>query len=57
MFSTVSHPAASVYPDGDKIGIWTGNRDDDLIVPRSSGVDYWAGETESRQEDADATPR
>jgi uncharacterized cupin superfamily protein len=56
MFSTVSYPAASVYPDGDKIGIWTGNRDDDLIVPRSSGVDYWAGETESRQGDADATP-
>jgi uncharacterized cupin superfamily protein len=56
MFSTVSYPAASVYPDGDKIGIWTGNRDDDLIVPRSSGVDYWAGETESRQGDGDATP-
>ena len=45
MFSTVRHPAATVYPDSDKIGIWTGNRDDDLMAPRSSGVDYWAGET------------
>jgi uncharacterized cupin superfamily protein len=45
MFSTVSHPAASVYPDSDKIGIWTGNPDDDLIVRRTSGADYWAGET------------
>jgi uncharacterized cupin superfamily protein len=44
MYSTVSHPAATVYPDSDKIGIWTGNRDDDLMVRRSSGVDYYAGE-------------
>jgi uncharacterized cupin superfamily protein len=45
MFSTVAHPAATVYPDSDKIGIWTGNRDDDLIVKRTSGVGYYAGET------------
>lgn len=45
MFSTVKHPAATVYPDSDKIGIWTGNRDDDVIVRRASGVDYWAGES------------
>ena len=45
MFSTVRHPAATVYPDSDKIGIWTGNREDDLMAPRTSGVDYWAGET------------
>jgi len=45
MFSTVKHPAATVYPDSDKIGIWTGNRDDDLIARRSSAVDYWTGET------------
>ena len=34
MYSTVKHPAATVYPDSDKIAIWTGNRDDDVIVPR-----------------------
>jgi uncharacterized cupin superfamily protein len=45
MFSTVVHPAATVYPDSDKIGIWTGNKDDDLMVKRSSGVEYYEGET------------
>jgi uncharacterized cupin superfamily protein len=44
MYSTVKHPAATVYPDSDKIAIWTGNREDDLIVNRTSGVDYWSGE-------------
>ena len=44
MFSTITHPAASVYPDSGKIGIWTGNRDDDLLVRRTSAVDYWLGE-------------
>ena len=44
MFSTVKHPAATVYPDSDKIAVWTGNKDDDLIAERASGVDYWRGE-------------
>ena len=44
MFSEVRVPAATVYPDSDKIAIWTGNRDDDVIVPRATGVDYWTGE-------------
>jgi uncharacterized cupin superfamily protein len=44
MYSTVKHPAATVYPDSDKIAVWTGNRDDDTIVHRSSAVDYWSGE-------------
>ena len=44
MFSTVKHPAATVYPDSDKIAVWTGNSEDDLIAERSSGVDYWRGE-------------
>src|SRR5215470_17129245 len=37
MFSTVTYPAASVYPDSDKIGIWTGNEKDSLLVRRTSG--------------------
>ena len=45
MYSTVRHPAATVYPDSDKIAVWTGNDDDNLIVPRTGGVDYWSGET------------
>jgi uncharacterized cupin superfamily protein len=45
MWSAVLHPAATVYPDSDKIAVWTGNPDDDLIAPRSAGVDYYHGET------------
>ena len=44
MFSNTSKVAASVYPDSDKIAIWTGNDDDDIIVGRTSAVDYWDGE-------------
>ncbi len=44
MFSDIKHPGASVYPDSDKIGIWTGNREDDTLVRRSSRVSYWDGE-------------
>jgi uncharacterized cupin superfamily protein len=43
MWSTVVVPTATTYPDSDKVGIWTGNPTDDLIVPRSAGVDPWAG--------------
>jgi uncharacterized cupin superfamily protein len=45
MFSDRSTVAASVYPDSDKIAIWTGNEHDNVIVRRTSGVDYWDGET------------
>jgi hypothetical protein len=44
MFSTVMHPAATVYPDSDKIAVWTGNKNDDVMVRRSSAVDYFDGE-------------
>jgi uncharacterized cupin superfamily protein len=44
MFSDVRTPAATVYPDSDKIGVWTGNKADNLIVRRSSGVGYFDGE-------------
>jgi uncharacterized cupin superfamily protein len=45
MYSSVTTPAASVYPDSDKVAVWTGNPKDDVIVHRSSGVDYWSGES------------
>ena len=45
MFSTVMYPAATVYPDSDKIAVWTQNRSDNVIVRRSSDVDYYEGET------------
>ena len=44
MYSTVMHPAATVYPDSDKIAVWTGNREDDAVVERSSKVEYFHGE-------------
>jgi len=45
LWSTVVLPTATVYPDSDKIGIWTGNPDDDVMVEKAAGVDYWHGET------------
>ena len=45
----VTVPAASVYPDSDKIAVWTGIRDEDLMVRRSSGVSYYEGEVSSDQ--------
>jgi uncharacterized cupin superfamily protein len=50
MFSTVVIPAATVYPDSDKIGIWTGNEADDAMVPRSANVPYFHGEPEAPRE-------
>lgn len=48
MYSTVSSPAVSVYPDSGKVGVWVGNPDDDLLLPRTAAVDYYDGETGDR---------
>jgi uncharacterized cupin superfamily protein len=47
MVSTKMAPAAVVYPDSDKIGVWPvqGGGDDHILVRRSSKVDYFDGET------------
>ena len=44
MFSTVVVPTATVYPDSDKVGIWTGDPEADVMVRRESKVDYFDGE-------------
>lgn len=44
MFSTVVVPTATVYPDSDKVGIWTGDPKTDLLVRRESAVEYYDGE-------------
>jgi uncharacterized cupin superfamily protein len=44
MFSSVVLPTATAYPDSGKVGVYTGDRDEDLIVERTSGVDYYHGE-------------
>ena len=53
MWSDLIHPAATVYPDSDKIAVWTGNKADDLIAQRSSGVDYFDGEREEARPGAE----
>jgi uncharacterized cupin superfamily protein len=44
MVSTSSLPAVAVFPDSDKIGVWTGERRDSILVRRESGVGYYDGE-------------
>ena len=45
MFSTRVYPAMCEYPDSGKVGMFTANKKDNLMVRRTSGVDYWDGET------------
>jgi uncharacterized cupin superfamily protein len=44
MWSMVLTPTATAYPDSDKVGVWTGIKAEDLLVRRSSGVEYYDGE-------------
>jgi uncharacterized cupin superfamily protein len=45
MLSTKSEPAVAVYPDSDKIGVWPGNPDDNVMLRRRDGaVAYFDGE-------------
>jgi uncharacterized cupin superfamily protein len=44
MFSSVRLPTVTVYPDSDKIGVWTAETADSMLVRRSSAVGYWDGE-------------
>lgn len=48
MFSTITSVAAVIYPDSDKISIWTTDGSDDIVLRRSSAVDYWDGELPTR---------
>ena len=44
MFSREGTPAVSVYPDSDKIAVWTGDSDSDLIFKRDTAVAWSEGE-------------
>jgi uncharacterized cupin superfamily protein len=44
MFSSSRVPAVSVYPDSDKIGVWSGNEPDELIFKRTTAVSWSEGE-------------
>src|SRR5215471_2019687 len=43
-FSSSRVPAVSVYPDSDKIGVWSGNEADELIFKRATAVPWSEGE-------------
>jgi uncharacterized cupin superfamily protein len=45
MWSNIIVPSATAYPDSDKVGIWTGVKSENVMVVRSSNVDYYHGET------------
>jgi uncharacterized cupin superfamily protein len=44
MLSTKAKTAVAVYPDSDKIGVWSGDGEVKHLFPRSAAVDYWHGE-------------
>jgi uncharacterized cupin superfamily protein len=44
MFSREGVPAVSVYPDSDKIAVWTGDSANDLIFKRDTAVAWSEGE-------------
>jgi uncharacterized cupin superfamily protein len=44
MLSTKAKTSVAVYPDSDKVGVFSGDGDVRLLFPRSAAVDYWHGE-------------
>ena len=46
MWSSVVYPTATAYPDSDKVGVWTGDEAEDVMVVRSNHVDYFHGEAD-----------
>jgi uncharacterized cupin superfamily protein len=46
MWSSAREPAVAVYPDSDKVGVWTPNKGDKIMARRADAhLDYWDGET------------
>lgn len=46
ILSNKARPAVAVYPDSDKVGIWT-DAEDSALFRRGTKVDYWDGELDS----------
>jgi uncharacterized cupin superfamily protein len=44
LFSNARVPAVSVYPDSDKIGVWSGDEANDLVFKRGTAVPWSEGE-------------
>jgi uncharacterized cupin superfamily protein len=48
MFSSAPDLAVAVYPDSDKVGVWTGNKRDEWMFRGAEGhLDYFDGEPQS----------
>jgi uncharacterized cupin superfamily protein len=46
MFSSAREPAVAVYPDSDKIGVWPGSSEDEVMLRREDGRrEYYDRET------------
>lgn len=46
MFSSAREPSVAVYPDSDKLGVWPGLGEDEMMLRRADGhVGYYEGET------------
>jgi hypothetical protein len=45
MFSSAREPAVAVYPDSDKVGVWTPVAEDKWMLRRGDGqLGYFEGE-------------
>ncbi|MBV8431864.1 MAG: hypothetical protein JO244_11905, partial [Solirubrobacterales bacterium] len=45
MFSSSREPAVAVYPDSDKVGVWSGNDEDKwMFRGGQSHLEYYDGE-------------
>ncbi len=45
MFSATTEPSVAVYPDGDKVGVWSGDeRDKWMFRGADAHLDYYDGE-------------
>ena len=44
MTSDIVFPTATVYPDSDKIGVWTEDRSENVMLRRTPNLGYYDGE-------------
>jgi uncharacterized cupin superfamily protein len=44
ILSTKGRPAVAVFPDSEKVLLFSGGEGDDLIARKADGVGYWDGE-------------
>jgi len=44
MLSTKNDPAYAIYPDSNKIGVWTGRNEEHVMVRLGESLDYYDGE-------------